>query len=319
MTMSSRLSTHVIFRDAVFREALRHDFLLHALMATSALHKATTQPKSSEAYEEYAKVALTHQNAALAGYIPAVNNPNQDNGIALFTLSLLLTIWAFASKSLPEGLRNAGVGLFPPGGSLEPHLPVHSPTSQFVDIIIILRGIYPVMNETESWLQGEIEEVLRYPRDEDLPAHPPDVEEAFDTLAEAIRNHQPQRNSDDRAVVDNRKLCLEQVHRLRDISRCRSVVEWDGHIFSWFIMAPPDYITCIKQGDTLALATFAHWAAAFRCMDHHWWANGWAQTLVMDISNLLDLQVWSNVLEWPRRQVGLFFQDGATYENRRVP
>ena len=155
--------------------------------------------------------------------------------------------------------------------------------------------------------------MLRYPREGDLPPHPPDVEEAYDILAEAIKTHQ------DPDLGEFKELCVEQATRLRTISRCRSVVEWDGHIFSFFIMAPIAFINCIKRGNPMALAVFAHWAACFRCMDHHWWANGWPQTLVHDISNLLDMRVWSKAMEWPRQQCGLLFQDGASYEPRRRP
>jgi hypothetical protein len=279
-------------------------------MATAALHKASLFPKSSK---DYAKVALAHQNAALAGYIPEVSRPNQDNSIAVFSLSLLLTIWAFASKDLPEGLKMVGVG--PGSGEMDLaiRLPLNSPTLQFAQIITILRGIYTVMQETDTWLQGDIEEMLRYPREADLPPHPPEVEDAYEILAEAIKNCQ------DPEAAEFRDMCVEQVSRLRNISRCRSVVEWDGHIFSFWIMAPVTYLNCLKQGSSMALAVFAYWAACFRCMDHHWWASDWPRTLVHDVVGLLDMQVWSRAMEWPMRQCGLLFQDSTPYESRRAP
>ena len=137
LTISSRLSTHVIWRDAVFKEAFRHEWLLNGIMATAALHKASMLPESSE---DYAKVALAHQNAALNGYIPEVSRPNQDNSIAIFSLSLLLTIWAFASKDLPEGLKMVGATSASGDGDLD-GLPLTSPSRQFANIITVLRGI----------------------------------------------------------------------------------------------------------------------------------------------------------------------------------
>lgn len=317
MTMSSRLSTHVVWRDTVFAEALRHDFLLHGLMATSALHKATMQPKTSDAYAEYSKVALAYQNTALAGYIPAVSKPNQDNGIALFCVSLLLTVWAFASKRLPEGLNSVklefGQGEASPGVTL----PTHSPTADFIEIIMILRGIYAVIRETSTWLQGDIEELLRFPRDADLPPHSADVVEALEMLAKAFDDPQLSPLLGREESETTRALWLEQLDQLRDISRCRAVVEWDGHIFSWFVMAPLPFIHCLKQGNPMALALFAHWAAMFRCMDHHWWATGWAYSLVADVSSLLS-PGWARYLDWPRRQVGLAFQEGGGgFDGRR--
>ncbi|EXJ90345.1 hypothetical protein A1O1_03444 [Capronia coronata CBS 617.96] len=316
MTMSSRLSTHVVWRDTIFAEALRHDFLLHGLMATSALHKATMQPKTSDAYAEYSKVALAHQNAALAGYIPAVSKPTQDNGIALFSVSLLLTVWAFASKRLPEGLNSVKLEFDQGDGSPGITLPLHSPTADFIEIIMILRGIHAVIRETDSWLQGDIEELLRYPRDADLPPHSADVVEAFEVLARAIDDPHLTPLLEHEGSNSTKSLCLEQLERLRTISRCRSVVEWDGHIFSWLIMAPLPFIHCLKQGNPMALALFAHWAAIFQCMDHHWWATGWAYSLVAEVSSLLD-PIWGPYLDWPRKQVGLAFQEGATFDGHR--
>lgn len=316
MTLSSRLATHQVWRDTVFQEGLRHQFLLHGIMATSVLHKALSLPSSSEEYAECLKVALAYQDAGLAAYIPAVSTPNAKNAIALFSFSLLLTIWAFASRRLPESLKSVKreftAGDTPPGVLF----PAHSPTSEFITIITMLRGIYAVMNETGAWLQGEIEELTRYPSQGDLPPHSPEVNEAFDLLAEALKAYQPKGVPRDEEFERARQICEQHLETLRNVTRCRSVVEWDGHIFSWLIMSPPEFISLLKSGNDMALVLFAYWASFLNCMDHHWWANGWAYSLVVDVSNLLDSD-WSSVLDWPRRQIGLVSQDGGIYDNRR--
>ncbi|KAK5047385.1 hypothetical protein LTR84_006908 [Exophiala bonariae] len=315
MTMSSRFASHVVWRDTIFAEALRHDFVLQSIIATSALHKATLLPKSSEAYAEYSKVALAYQDLALARFIPAVSKPSEENGIALFALSLFLTVWAFASRRLPEGLNNVRLELShgdsPPGIFCAPH----TPTAQFIEIVMIVRGVYAVIKETDKWLQGNIEELLRYPRNEELPQHSPDVLEAFDTLQRAVEDSQRLPVGDEGQIL--RELYLTQLQALRDISRCRTVVEWDGHIFSWIIMAPPAFINCLMQGQPMALAIFAYWAAILRCMDHHWWATGWPYILVADLVNVLD-STWDTVLDWPKKQVGLKFQSTPAFESRRL-
>jgi hypothetical protein len=315
MTMSSRLASHLVWRDTIFAEGLRHDFVLHSIIATSALHKATLLPKSSEAYAEYSKVALAYQNLSLASFIPAVSKPNEDNGIALFALSLFLTIWAFASRRLPEGLNNVKLELSHGDSSPGIFCAPHTPTAQFIEIIMIVRGVYAVIRETDKWLQGDIEELLRFPRKEELPPNSPDIVEAFDLLQKAVDNPQLVPSGDDNETL--RGMYLEQLQSLRDIARCRSVVEWDGHIFSWIIMAPPAFVDCLKQGQPMALALFAHWAAALRCMDHHWWVTGWPYSLVADLVNVLD-STWDGVLDWPKKQVGLKFQSTPAFESRRL-
>ncbi|KIV89513.1 hypothetical protein PV10_06906 [Exophiala mesophila] len=315
ITMSSRLTAHVVWRDTIFAEALRHEFLLHGLIATSALHKATLQPESAEARAEYSKVALAYQNAALAGYIPAVSNPTQDNGIALFSLSLFLTIWAFASKRLPEGLSSVKLELSSRDSSPEVVFPPHSPIAQFFEIFMIVRGVYAVITETKVWLQGDIEELLRFPKPDELPPHSADILEAFNRLENALDD--PRLNPPEDAGQDLRPLFKDQIESLLRISRCRSVVEWDGHIFSWVIFAPQEFLNCLKRGHPMALAMFALWSAALRCMDHHWWATGWPYTLVSAVSTHLG-PAWSSVLEWPKREVGLTFQETSGFENRRM-
>lgn len=315
MTMSSRLASHLVWRDTIFAEGLRHDFVLHSIIATSALHKATLLPKSSDAYAEYSKVALAYQNLALASFIPEVSRPNEDNGIALFTLSLFLTIWAFASRRLPEGFNNVKLELSHGDSSPGIFCDAHTPTAQFIEIIMIVRGVYAVIRETDRWLQGDIEELLRYPRNDELPPNSLDIVEAFDLLQRAVEDRQLVPSGDENQSL--RELYLQQLQSLRDVARCRSVVEWDGHIFSWVIMAPPAFVDCLKQGQPMALAMFAHWAAALRCMDHHWWATGWPYSLVADLVNVLDSS-WDAIMDWPKKQVGLKFQSTPAFENRRL-
>ena len=312
MTMSSRFASHLVWRDTIFAEGLRHDFVLHSIIATSALHKATLLPKSSDAYAEYSKVALAYQNLALANFIPEVSRPNEDNGIALFALSLFLTIWAFASRRLPEGFSHVKLELSHGDPSSAIFCDAHTPTAQFIEIVMIVRGVYAIIRETDRWLRGDIEELLRFPRTDELPPNSPDIADAFDLLQRAVED--PQFVPNDESL---RELYLRQLQSLRDVARCRSVVEWDGHIFSWVIMAPPEFVDCLKQGQPMALVIFAHWAAALRCMDHHWWATGWPYSLVADLVTVLDAS-WDALMDWPKKQVGLKFQSTPAFEHRRL-
>lgn len=304
MTISSQLKLHHIWRDVIFQEALQQDFLLHGLVATAALHKATSQPVSSESHAEYSRVALAYQNASLARFIPQLSKPSSDNAVALFSLSILLTVWAFASKQLPEGMNSLKLKLSFGETSSGPHLPATCPTSEFVEVAHTLRGIYAVIKETEVWLQGDIRELMRSPRTEELPPITPDMSSAFDLVGDVISRWDGRHDAALTSVEERRTLCLDQLNSLREISRCRLTVEWDGSIFGWLVLAPATFINSLKQGDPLALSLLAHWSACFLCMDHHWWANGWAYILIKDISGLLGNE-WNRAMQWPRKQVGL--------------
>lgn len=302
--MSSRLVLHAIWRDEVFKESLHHEFLLHGMLATAALHKASTYREFSDEFRKYANAGLIHQNAALQEYSPLMTNPTAKNAAALFALSMLLTLITFSVERLPDDLKSAGSLLTPADPSPDILLPPGSPTRNFMMVISTLRGILLVIRQTSQYLQGDIAEFIRHPKTEDLPPHTQDLQELYKQLAITAANYRPMHNKMNLPQADLPAMLEAQVVRLRDITRCRSVIEWDTHIFSFLVGAPPEYINCIKQGEPLALVILAHWAACFRCMDHLWWATGWGEQLVVDIAKLIDMNTWSRAMEWPLLQVG---------------
>lgn len=306
MTMTSKLQAHLVWRDVIFHQGLKHNFLLHALMATAALHKATNHAEDSEIHAAYTKVAFSYQNAALAGYIPALSNPSEDNAIALFILSALLSIWLFGSKKLPEALNNVKLSgtqnFFPqlvkPASENEP--------TDFIELLTLVQGINAVVKQTIHWLRGSnIDPLLKPPDDNELPPSPPDIEASFAKLQSRIDNAGSVLQSLPENVVRERiEIYRERLDTLRKVSRARTVLQHDQQVFAWPVTSDPPYIDLIRQRDPIATATFIHWAACFKCLDHLWWAKGWSFRLVRDAAALLD-ESWDDVLAWPRKEVGL--------------
>ena len=304
MSISSRLSTHAVWRDKVFKEGLRHGFLMEGILAVAALHKASHFNDNSPEYRRYAEAAIMHQNAALREYSPLMVSPTPDNATALFSLSMLLTLTTFALERLPDDMKAAGTSyLGTTDATLGIDLPFRSSTRSFIMVISTLRGILTVIHQTQQYFEGDIAEFMRYPKTEDLPPHSADVTEMYEQLADTAARY---RSEDTRIGISPEALAdllHTQVIRLRDVTRCRHIVEWDSHIFSFIVSAPAEYIELIKKGEPMALVIFAHWAACFKCMDHHWWAAGWGERLVFDIPDLVDMGAWSRVMEWPLSQV----------------
>ena len=305
MTMTSKLTAHLVWRDVIFQEGLKHSFLLHALMATAALHKATHHSEDSEKHAAYVKVAFSYQNAALAGYIPALSSPNEDNAVALFTLSALLTIWLFGSKRLPEALNAVKLNSSPN------FLPRIAKTSEndprdFLEILTLVQGINAVVKQTIHWLWGSaIDPLLRPPHEAELPPVSPEVETSFQKLRGRIMGASLVKAENIGTAPGERiEIYLERLHALRRVSRARTVLEHDQQVFAWPVTSNSPYIDLVRQREPIAIALFIHWAACIRCLDHLWWAKGWAYRLVKDTSCLLD-DSWADVLHWPRKEVGL--------------
>ena len=178
----------MVWRDTVFQEALRHEFLLDVLLATASMHKAMTQPTQSELYAECTQASLAYQDKSLGGFRAALSQPNAQNAIALFASSTLLTLWTFAWKKLPEGLMNVKSEFLASGMPPGLLLPTNSTTAAFVELADLLRGIFTVVLSTENYLQGEIRELLRHPATHELPALTPDMVAAFDKLETLIQS-----------------------------------------------------------------------------------------------------------------------------------
>lgn len=306
MTMTSKLTAHLVWRDVIFREGLKHDFLLHALMATAALHKATNHAEDSDTHAKYIKVAFSYQNAALAGYIPALSRPSEENAVALFVLSALLSIWLFGSKKLPEALNGVKFTSSPnflpqmvkPASENEP--------TDFLEILTLLQGINAVVKQTIQWLQsGGIGPLFQPPLEGELPPNPPDIEASFQMMQDRIeRNNSLQIDSAKHMNREGDQTNLKRLNELRYIARARTVLEHDQQVFAWPVTSELPYIELIRQRDPMAIALFIHWAACFKCLDHLWWAKGWSYRLVKDASLLLD-DSWADILAWPRKEVGL--------------
>lgn len=306
MTLTSKLEAHLVWRDVIFKQGLKHNFLLHALMATAALHKATNHAEDSDTHAAYVKVAFSYQNAALAGYIPALSNPSEDNAVALFILSALLTIWLFGSKKLPEALNSVTLANQPnllhqvmkPGPDNEP--------ADFLEILTLVQGINAVVKQTVHWLYGgDIGPLLTPPQDNELPPNPPDIEASFQKIQYRIDNMRAlQPGLSESALRERSDIYHERLNALRQVSRVRTLLQHDQQIFAWPVTSDPPFIELIKQREPVAIALFVHWAACFKCLDYQWWAKGWSFRLVKEAASVLD-ESWADVVAWPRKEVGL--------------
>lgn len=307
MTMTSKLTAHLVWRDVIFKEALKHNFLLHALMATAALHKATNHAEDSEIHVSYVKTAFQYQNAALSGYIPALNHPTEDNAIALFTLSALLTIWLFGSKRLPEAMSNVNLNT---ASNLLPQMlqiqPSDHESTDSLEILTRVQGINAVVKQTLQWLTGGIlAPLLQPPGEHELPPNPPELMASFQRLRARIASMTPSNMGlPESTVREQQDLYTERLDRLIGVARVRTVLQADQHLFSWPVSCEPAYVDLVRRKEAVALALFVHWAACFRCMDHLWWAKGWSFRLVKEASSFMSSS-WADVLAWPCKEVGL--------------
>jgi len=100
-TSRSRLGTSVKFQhmwqENIPSEAAKHPFVMHGVLALSALHLACTQRQQAA---KYAYLCDKHQALALASYRQNLTHITDDIATALFALAVILSVSSMARATL---------------------------------------------------------------------------------------------------------------------------------------------------------------------------------------------------------------------------
>lgn len=126
---------------SVIELAFDHSFLLHSILAFSALHMAHIHPQEKAIY---GNVAARHQDKALSGVHSAIANITAHNCEALLAFSLLTVCYIPASKVSPSDAPSAEIGAL-------------------VDWLNLIRGVVSVVERGRRWIQtGPLAVWLQY-------------------------------------------------------------------------------------------------------------------------------------------------------------
>jgi hypothetical protein len=92
--------TDPVWRLRVPEEALSHPFLMHGILALSAVHIART--RDDHRRPTYLNTAVAHQNQALTSFRGLLNDINDSNTKAMFALSSVVVVYAFGFPHSPD-------------------------------------------------------------------------------------------------------------------------------------------------------------------------------------------------------------------------
>jgi hypothetical protein len=100
-TLSRKEHTDTIWCNIVPKEALSHPFLMHSILALSALHLSRTGPRQSRR-ALYLNLAVAHQSQALALFCEILRDINKHNARAVFAFAEIVVVYAFGFPETPE-------------------------------------------------------------------------------------------------------------------------------------------------------------------------------------------------------------------------
>jgi hypothetical protein len=274
--------------------ACSHSFLMHGILACSALHLAYLNPTESEQYQ---LIAAYHQNRALPAFRSAIANANKDTCNALFSFSQLLIIYCFASE----------------GQSGDLLLVREKDELGLPDWLHIIRGNCTIFKTIWKFIENGPLTPLKMERidGEHLSPVPenPQYARRLSGLLAAISF--PGKNRIAQQVIEappsplpDALLELSRAFSKAHVARSRSVFTIWTALYIWPAQVSQDYLDLLKDRDPAALILLAHYCILLEPLDSHWYMSGSSKRLLSRIYNQLD-QEWRQWLHWPLEEIGL--------------
>lgn len=282
--MTQKKEQFDIWRDYVPSLAFKYKFLLHGMLAVTALHKRFAEYEPGTA-DNLLDLARYHQQHALVLYIPLLKSIDEDNCHALFAFSVLLSILCFSFLLDDSAEKSEDDGLI----------------SRFIETCDALHGSLVVAIEAREWLHnGEMHRMMEdaLPITYEFSKFDPGLAAALEELLACARREPqpPKQNAYMNAIYGLATiLSLTQVYQVE-----HSI----SHIVAWPIVAGVEYCNLLRQRDPLALVILGHYSLALSIQSDLWMLQGGLSwRLVNAVSESVD-DTWAPYLTWAKSQVG---------------
>ncbi|KKK13260.1 hypothetical protein AOCH_007479 [Aspergillus ochraceoroseus] len=278
-SVSRNSTVECIWQAVVPREAMRHPFLMHGILALSALHLAVTD--NADIKDHYIRTSKDHRNQALLGLTKVSGKSKPSHCNATFTLSNILMIFSFALPEIMEPSPNRCV--------LDELHQVFQSTRESIDMLV---------NIIDSVGNGELRPLLQH--DTSHPRMPDTSRLAIMSLARLNANLARQDAHHEKDLYDA---------TIKQLGYSLDKVSQGGETmivaFQWIFHVPSQYIELFRQREPFALVILAHYAVIIHSLRGHWWMGEWGARLIQEIGQCLDTN-WRNSLSWVLDATGCY-------------
>ncbi|KAJ6447299.1 Mir1 [Purpureocillium lavendulum] len=274
LTLVDRHGTEAIWRDAMAALARQHDFLMHALLACSALHLAHLVPAEQK---RYLMRAQSHQDSAMPLFRRAITNVTEDNCHAVLAFAHLLVVYSFAADQPDERLLLADPS--------SPHPGLLSSWLYFIRNGCLLvcdfwdlieRGpLGPLAQSWESALPDLEQDPIRLQMQSHLLSLIPDAAVGGTAGGELWPADICETYRDAAARLS---WALAAARTLGD----DEFTTWDA-VRLWPMEVPVSYMEILSKGHPAALVLLAHYCRLLERLEPHWYFEGRAGTLIQSI------------------------------------
>lgn len=248
-----------VWQEHIPLEAARHTFLMHGVLALSALHLACTNPQE---VAKYAALCDKHQASALASYRHILTHITDEVANALFALATILSISSMTRATLKASQMEG-----------QQYISVDS----ICELLYLTRGVREVKEATGSVVSRGPFSVVLYGH-----ALSADIQVTMSASMFAMFRELDKMILINCPEPDQRKQCSEALRHLRDVFQtiiytyASGSLEM-GQIWRWTAMLSYDFIKMVQSEFPPALVITAHFCVATLMLRETWYISDWGK------------------------------------------
>lgn len=268
--------------------AFTHHFLLHGILAFSALHLSRSQPERKILL--YAQ-ASTHHDTGLRMFQAAMNNLSPQNCEACFTFSSIIATYAWASSDQTGDLFFSD--------------PSVSEGKSNVEWVNLLRGVYTLLQAAGEWMaSGSFQSILqpRSTNPEEVRAADPEVDAKLAALSQLWESSPGKFGLDDKKLLNETLSLLRHSCGLMALSSTHQEIDMIGVVFAWPIKVPEAYFVMVRKRVPEALILLAHYSLLLNSVDKLWYMRGMSRRLLQTIHSKIGDELESSI-SWPLQEL----------------
>lgn len=274
-----------LFRLELPRVALSHPYLMHQILAVSALHLADLRPGSRHAF---LLRASRHQNLSLSGMRTALSDDiTEQNCDALFATSAILMASTFASHRYT------------------PNSSSFSPLDNMLEIFTLIRGMGLILKMSgDNLVKGSSRHLFI----QDAPATRParllrSVTDRLSNLGIQINAAANIGQTVKRVAGEAISALIECIDRVPPERRAMVSIELRT-IFLWPLILSTDFLGLLRAHEPAAMAIFIHYCVVLRRMEPDtWFLRGWSSMLAEYVYGVLSDTPWAEATRWALGQI----------------
>lgn len=322
LTLSPTPEVQQVWARTIVQIALQHRFLLHGVLAISALHVAYTRSSSTKEYRELVDYAAQHQTIALSLFQRALASPTPGGQReALFVLSVLISVIAIATlrDEISDAMEIDIITTRASGAAIMDFKWIHLSRGILVlsqdhledlargPVGLLMRR--DIVLENGKWQDKDLADDLRHLQrlwhgDEPLTA----IEGLEEEISKSDREAFDEAYF---ALISTRSKVTEYMHALQLDSNPKTQNHLRGggtatsnkpcvdsrvsaEVFVWLIRVPLEYIELLERQHPIALIILAHYAALLGKECATWWSEKSAYMIIRRVWVVLDerLRKW---------------------------